>query len=358
MRAFVFKSLLVLCLWLTNSNIAAVAHVKWFLSRPESEILKEPKPSLFTHLSLDNLVPVLFAFGLMLLVLTLGIKWHRSKLNERLLLKAQKYEAVVNFFMACMFAVSLIYCGITHTLLVPNFVICSHCPQWLPGAEIILGVLMTVGLCSRLCSLSIFYLAFMALCKHGFDDCLDLMPLLGLNLYFLLAGRNRLSLDYVLKIDRVQVPYFVEAAHLFIRWTMGLGLIILAFNEKLLYPQLAMDILQHLPALNIFHYVGISNAMFILISGLVELLLGFCLLTGSFPRLAIIVLLGIFASTTAVFGLPELFGHASCYAIIVSILMRGEGISPILLFCQLQRDVFDWLGTSRLKQYVFSARQF
>jgi len=334
-----------------------MAHVKWFLSRPESEILKEPKPSLFTHLSLDNLIPILFVFGLMLLVLAIGIKWKGSELNERLLLQAQIHEAVINLCMAFMFGVSLVYCGITKTLLVPNFIICSHCPQWLPGAEIILGVLITVGLFSRLCSLSIFYLAFMALCKHGFDDCLDLMPLLGLNLYFLLAGRNRLSLDYILRIDRLEVPWLLETAYLFIRWTMGLGLIILAFNEKLLYPQLAMDILEHVPALNILHYFGFSNAMFVLISGLAELLLGFCLLSGSFPRLAVMFLLGIFASTTAVFGLSELFGHASCYAIILSILLRGEGISPVLLFCHLRRKFADWFSTNRLKQYVVSARQ-
>jgi hypothetical protein len=231
--------------------------------------------------------------------------------------------------MAIMLGISLIYCGITRTLLVPNFIICSHCPQWLPAAQIILGTFIILGLFSRLSALSVLYLMFMALCKHGLDDCLDLMPLFGFTIYFLFAGRNRLSFDYAFRIDRFSSTSLIELAHVIIRWTMGLGLIILALNEKLIYPQLAMDILHHAPALNLLRNLGINNDMFILLSGLVECLLGICILTSSFPRLAIIILMAIFAGTTVVFGLPEFFGHASCYGTILSILLRGAGAANV-----------------------------
>ncbi len=340
MRTLILKSLLVLPVWLTNVNCAALAHVKWFLSRPESEILKQPKPPLFMHLSFDNLLPILFAIGLMLIAFALSIKWNRWSINGRLLVWAQIHEPAINLFMAIMLGVSLIYSGLTRTLLVPNFIICSHCPQWLPGAEILAGSMITIGLFSRCCAVSILYLMFMAFCKHGLDDSVDLLPLLGFTIYFLFAGRNCLSLDYVLGIDRLFIPSLTEFGHLFIRWTMSMGLIILALNEKLLYPQLAMDILQHAPTLNLMRNLGISNEVFILFSGLTELLLGFCLLTGSFPRLAVIILLAIFTGTTVVFGLPELFGHASCYGIILSILLRGTGIENVSsLFCQIRKDL-------------------
>ncbi len=358
LRTFICKSTLVLFIWLINTNCAAIAHVKWFLSRPESEILKQAKPPLFTHLSIDNLLPILLAIGLMLVVLVLNTKWNRWSVNERLLVWAQIHEPVINLYMAIMLGVSLIYCGISRTLLVPNFIICSHCPQWLPGAEIAVGIMITVGLFSRLCALSILYLMLVALCKHGLDDCLDLLPFFGSTIYFLCAGRNRFSLDYVLAFDRKAIlPSLTELAHLFIRWSMGLGLIILALNEKLLYPQLAMDILQHAPSLNFMHNFGISNAMFILLSGLTELLLGFCVLTGSFPRLAVIIMLTAFAGTTVVFGPAELFGHASCYGIILSIFLRGTGITnKRALLCQMHKDLISWLNVYKIPRLSFAFR--
>ncbi len=330
MRTFAIINKLVLSAWLFAISPAS-AHVKWFFNRPESELLKQAKPNLFTHLSVGNILPISMTMSLLFFIHLLNEKFSNSVIHRKLVFWAKKKEASINLFMAIGLGVSLIYCGITRTLLVPNFVICSHCPQWLPAAEIIVGALLILGLFSRLSGVAVLALMYMAVCKHGMLECLDALPLVGLALYFIIAGRNKYSLDYFYSIDRFSMLPAIPMAHSIVRWTMGLGLIILALDEKLLNPQLAMNLLQYVPSLNLLRIVGCSNEMFVLVSGLAELFLGICIFLGYFPRLAVVLLLVIFSATTLVFGVEEFFGHASCYGIICSILYWGNGLKVNVL---------------------------
>jgi len=325
MRALTIKLFAVLSCWCTYAVSPVWAHVKWFLNRPESELLKQPKPSLFTQLSVWNILPISLAAALMFAIYSLNSKFSNWSGHNRLIKWAKQKEPSVNLFMAICLGVSLIYCGLTRTLLVPNFVICSHCPQWLPAAEMAIGSLLILGLFSRLTGLAVLWLIYIAICKHGLIECLDALPIFGLAIYFVIAGRNRLSLDYVLAIDKFNFVSMIPTAHSIVRWTMGLGLIILALDEKLLHPQLAMDLLLYIPHLNPLHGLGLSNDMFILVSGLVELLLGVCVFLGCFPRISMLMLLFIFSATTMIFCVEEFFGHASCYGIILSIMLCGVG---------------------------------
>ena len=248
---------------------------------------------------------------------------------------ASKNEAIINLLMALGLGASLIYGGLTRTLLVPNFIICSHCPQWLPAAEITVGVCLILGLFGRFSGLAILGLMYMAICKHGIVECLDILPLAGVALYFILSGRNRFSLDNLLGLDKVSLPALTILGHYCVRITMGLGLIALALSEKLLHPQLAMDLLHHAPALNPLLHLGMGNAMFVLITGLAELLLGINIFMGWLPRAAVIVLLCIFFGTTAIFGMEEFIGHAACYSSILSIALWGAATPVPLLARQL-----------------------
>jgi uncharacterized membrane protein YphA (DoxX/SURF4 family) len=168
--------------------------------------------------------------------------------------------------------------------------------------------------------------------KHSFADCLDLIPYYGLTIYFLIAGRNRISLDYVLGIDRCLATSLIPVANLAVNWGLGLGLMVLALDEKLLHPQLTLALLKHVPALNFMHSMGMSNDLFTLCAGLSELALGSILLVGAFPRFAVATLSLLFLATTAIFGWVEFFGHAPFYGMIIAILLHGKGrrVSAIL----------------------------
>ncbi len=303
----------------------AEAHVKWFLDRPESEVLARTKPELFTQFSIWNTLPICCAVIALLACYFINARFAHSSIHNKLARFAGKHEAAINLCMAIFLGASLIYCGVARNLLVPNFVICSHCPWYLPHLEVLIGIGLILGFCTRFCAVGLFGLLIFTFIKHGVADCLDLLPYYGLATYFFISGRNRLSLDYVCSIDRSISLSASEISHLAVRFAMSLGLIILALDEKLLHPQLALDLLKAVPWLNFVHGFGVSNEMFVLCSGLTELLLGCMLFLGYFPRLVMVAMAFLFAVTTAIFGVREFFGHAMFYGIIFSILLRGNG---------------------------------
>ncbi|MGH9550054.1 MAG: DoxX family membrane protein, partial [Terriglobales bacterium] len=155
--------------------------------------------------------------------------------------------------------------------------------------------------------------------------------------YFLIAGRNRFSVDYFFGIESGVAGWLAQnLAHMSIRLCTGLGLLILGFDEKLVHPQLALELLKHAPSLNFMHAFGMSNDLFILCAGLSEVMVGLVLIVGSFPRLAVLMLAGVFAVTTIIFGTPELVGNLAYYGIIASIFTRGAGSeSPLSLLSSL-----------------------
>lgn len=310
----------------------ALAHVKWFLGRSEADILREAKPELFTHISFANLIPIAVALVALFMTTVAGSDFAKWAVNKKLSAWADQKEPALNLFIALCTGGMLIYCALTRTLMVPNFIICSHCPQWLPYVELFAGLSIAFGLLSRLGAGSMLFLLVFTFVKHSAADCLDLIPLYGLSFYFLLVGRSRWSLDALLHLDRRPSFLNIQFAHLLIRWTTGLGLMILALDEKLLHPQLALELLKHAPSLNFFGALNMSNEMFVLCAGLVELLLGLIIVVGSFPRIAAVMLAGLFVTTTFIFGTTELLGHLPFYAIIASLVLRGSGtLSPITL---------------------------
>jgi uncharacterized membrane protein YphA (DoxX/SURF4 family) len=317
----------------------AEAHVKWFLDRPENEILAQAKPDLFTQLSVWNVLPILIALSFTLACVFLNKHFASHPFHKRLSSFAGKQEPAINLVMAISLGASLIYCATTKLLLVPNFIICSHCPWYLPHVEFLIGAGLILGLCSRFCALALFGLLLFAWMKHGTAECLDLLPYYGLATYFLIAGRNRLSLDYICSIDRQIGSAVFELSHLIVRSSMALGLVILAFDEKLLHPQLALALLKCEPQLNFVQGLGVSNEMFTLCGGLGELILGSLLFLGIFPRLVMIALALLFAVTTVIFGYREFFGHALFYGIVFSTILRGAGVlSPTTALWYLVKE--------------------
>ncbi|HEY9714351.1 MAG TPA: hypothetical protein V6C72_12850 [Chroococcales cyanobacterium] len=227
--------------------------------------------------------------------------------------------------MAGMFCGSgLIYCAVNRQLLAPSFIICAHCPWWLPYAEATIGITLFFGLFARCSAIGLIGLLCFAIGKHGICECLDLLPMLGMGLYFLISGRGSYSIDRLLNLENRSETRPVELGYLLLRILTGSGLMILAIDEKLLHPQLALDVLTSMPNLNFMH-AYMSNSLFVLLTGLVELSLGFLIAAGTFPRTAAVILAGTFAATSLIFGTSEIFGHASFYGIVILVVLRGRG---------------------------------
>src|ERR1700722_3363072 len=111
MRALTIKLFVVLSCWCTYAVGPVWAHVKWFLNRPESELLKQPKPALFTQLSIYNAIPVVLALVSFYFIYIMNSRFSNWYPKKQLLVWARRYESIINLLMAIGFSSSLIYCG-------------------------------------------------------------------------------------------------------------------------------------------------------------------------------------------------------------------------------------------------------
>ena len=115
-------------------------------------------------------------------------------------------------------------------------------------------------------------------------------------------------------------------ALLWLRLGVGTALIVLAFSEKLTNPAMAIDTLEHFPALDVFSLVGIhvSPETFVAIAGATELLFGLLVISGAFPQVAVLVAMVPFNATLLLFGQTEMVGHLPVYGVFLALLVYGS----------------------------------
>ncbi|MCA1727526.1 MAG: hypothetical protein LC722_07720 [Actinobacteria bacterium] len=121
-------------------------------------------------------------------------------------------------------------------------------------------------------------------------------------------------------------PKRVLWAAWYLRVFVGGSLIVLAFTEKLVNPDLALRFLDKFPALNLFDLSGLhlSDAMFVRFAGAVEVLFGLLLISGAMPQAAVIVAGIPFNATLFFFGGSELIGHLPVYGAMLALLVYGS----------------------------------
>lgn len=112
-----------------------------------------------------------------------------------------------------------------------------------------------------------------------------------------------------------------------LRIGVGWTLVILAFDEKLLHPGLALAFLEEYP-LNFMLWLGFSgfsDLHFVFAAGVVELLFGLLLMAGVATRFVTAVLSVFFLLTLLALGPVELVGHAPLFGIAFLFISRGAG---------------------------------
>jgi hypothetical protein len=155
---------------------------------------------------------------------------------------------------------------------------------------------------------------------------LQRIDLLGLAFYVLAAGPGRWSAD--LETGRASEPTLIDHARAIwaLKVAAGVALIVVAFAEKLVTPDMAVQFLADHPELNLAQQVGInmSDLEFARAAGAVEVLFGLLLISGALPQ-AIVLIAGIpFNATLWFFGANELMGHLPIYGAMLALLVYGS----------------------------------
>lgn len=126
-----------------------------------------------------------------------------------------------------------------------------------------------------------------------------------------------------------------------IRIAVGITLVVLALDEKLLHPHLSVLFLQQhqfnfMPLLG---FEGFTNLHFTLAAGVAELTFGVLLAVGIATRFVTTCLSTFFVATLLVLGPIELLGHAPLFGIAFLLISQGSGSYALLSEASSGRDV-------------------
>jgi hypothetical protein len=150
---------------------------------------------------------------------------------------------------------------------------------------------------------------------------------LGLALYVLIAGPGRWSADVETARCAPSSPGEHSRAIWWLKVAAGLALIVVAFDEKLAVPQLAVDFLRAHPDFNIARSilgVDMSDLEFARLAGAIEVMFGLLLISGALPQVVVLAAGIPFNATLWFFGNHELMGHLPIYVTMLVVLVYGS----------------------------------
>ncbi len=291
------------------------AHVKWFV---ESE---EIIPKETVHFSLNDpfvLTWIFLIFGIIILSYYL----EKQLINPYpFFKKIQKWEEQIIWVTKIATALWLIILSLNGQILAKPFLVTSTIEKGLQLLQFIIAAGLISNRFQRTNAILLIFLYFGSLIHYG-SVILEHIFVLGLAFHFLFAPQKKKDSFY---------PYKEWSLPL-LRIFTGISLVILAFNEKLLHPELGLTFLQS-HNWNFMQLMGIdwfTNNLFVLSAGMTELLFGIILILGTITRINTLALTFIFVSTTMVLGPNELFGHLPLFAIAFTLILYGSGKKGII----------------------------
>ena len=204
--------------------------------------------------------------------------------------------------------------------------------QWdlagiLLGAVMALVVVgMATGYETRIAAIALVAAGPIGMLEFGVSPVLQRIDVLGLALFVFFAGPGRWSADLDRGAESEPSDDRIATAIWCLRVFAGVALIIVAFREKLAYPDYAVSFLQDHHDLELSDQLGLgwSTETFVRVAGSIEVLFGLLLISGAMPQ-AIVLIAGIpFNATLYFFGESELFGHLPIYGAMLVLLVYGS----------------------------------
>jgi uncharacterized membrane protein YphA (DoxX/SURF4 family) len=304
----------------------AYAHVKWFF---QSESASSLRWDLFFRP-----LPLLFVGGVLVATLSAVALWRRrgrsyvpgpealGATDER---RSLLY-GLVPLILGIHVAVPLLVNGVQGTLFSPDNALPGIWGNFLGLAEAGVALSLFYGGLTRPAAVVLAGLWLNGVVLVGLEPMLENVMFLGFAVFFFFVGRGPLSIDRLL-FPRLE-PSAALARHAIpaVRIGVGLSFVVVAFTEKFANLPLATGFLRE-SGLNFTPYLGVplSNEVFAMFAGSVELVVGLWLVLGVFVREIVIIAWFPTNLTLTLFQWEELIGHLPIYGAMAVLLVWGTG---------------------------------
>jgi hypothetical protein len=223
--------------------------------------------------------------------------------------------------------VTLLVSGVSGQLFIPNLVLPLNLLAGLLGAaEIAIALSFIYGALTRPAAAALGVLWLAGVIVFGPLRLIEHTEILGIAFFLFATGRGPLAFDMALEKLHKPLPRLIPYAVPVLRISLGIGLTVVAFTEKILNIPMGLAFLSdhHFNFFPAIGLPGIDDTKFLLIAGAVELTVGLMLITGTFVRLVILITLVPFNLTLPFLGWRELVGHLPTYGILALLLLWGD----------------------------------
>lgn len=317
--------LLIACLALVPGT--ALAHQKWFVDPDRYPLETSAILSWRTALGLG------LALAAVLTALLIDRAVRRSRLPGELSSRLEDAESrIVRLYdwvplvLGLHVAVPLLVTGVQLEFLAPNLKMERNgLGAALALGQIVVALSFLYGALTRYGAMLLIGLIFVGGLVFGLEDVIEHVVYVGIALFFYILGRGPFSVDGLLKINARRDMSLTRWAIPALRIGMGASIMALGFTEKLWNLPMGLAFLQAYP-LNFFPAIGmpfVTDEIFVLLAGVVEVTAGLLLISGLLLRLAILGLWLPFNLTLPLLGWQELVGHLPIYGIMVVLLIFG-----------------------------------
>lgn len=304
-----------------------ILHERWFLDETMFPVRFD------TWSTRDSLIPIAVAVGITAIATTIYRIRGRHNVVPGPIQLGMPWENYVRLLtwvplvIGVHMGVTLLVSGVSRQLLIPNLVLPLNLLGGVLGMiEIAIALSFIYGALARPAAVALGVIWLIGTIVFGPLRLIEHTEILGIAFFIYATGRGPLAFDQAL--DRLNkpvarlIPYAVPV----LRIALGIGLVVVAFTEKIWNIPMALAFLQE-HNFNFFPYIGmtaIDDKTFVLIAGTVELVVGLMLLAGTYVRLVIIITLIPFNLTLPFMGWRELVGHLPTYGILALLLLWGD----------------------------------
>jgi uncharacterized membrane protein YphA (DoxX/SURF4 family) len=162
--------------------------------------------------------------------------------------------------------------------------------------------------------------------EFGVWEVLQRVDMLGPALFVAIAGPGRWSADHELGRAREPTREQIALAVWALKVAVGVGLIVVAFAEKLVDVDRAVAFLHGQPEFNVLREIGlpIGDREFVRIAGAIEVLFGMLIISGALAQVGVFIIGVPINATLFFYGETELAGHLPIYGTMLVLLVYAS----------------------------------
>ncbi len=270
----------------------AFAHVKWFVDS-EAVIVRSHTATVFYNWSSKEVL--IWSLITIVTVFVFSVIDRYARSPKKIMDIGLRHEHTINRIAEVILGLFLISVSLLWQIVIlPDAPATNTLLVSLMAVQAVLGVFFVFGKGVRYAALVLFVLTLAMTASHGIVVVLENAMLLALAAYFFIIHSPEESRIFRLNKHAVEI----------VRIGTGVSLIVLAFTEKLLYPELSLEFL----AVHHWNFMQpifpwFTNELFVLSTGFAEVIFGILFIMGYITRTTtILIALFFLASVTTMFA--------------------------------------------------------